>query len=256
MIANYHTHTFRCKHATGTDREYVEAAIENGLKVLGFSDHNPMLYPNIIKGKMSPEELPGYVRSILALKKEYERDILIHVGLEVEYMPEHFQKQLELFRQFPLEYMILGQHLARDVMAATATEDVALLDSYCSRVNAAIETGLFTYVAHPDVINFKGDPAVYDSYMRALCANARAHGIPLEINFHGLYTERYYPGERFWKIAGEENCSVLFACDAHSPGEFYEIPRLAEQAYRLAERCKLNVVDVIPLKSFAAQTAE
>ncbi len=27
MIANYHTHTARCKHAEGEDREYVEAAI-------------------------------------------------------------------------------------------------------------------------------------------------------------------------------------------------------------------------------------
>ena len=34
MIANYHTHTKRCKHATGEDREYVEAAIETGLKIL------------------------------------------------------------------------------------------------------------------------------------------------------------------------------------------------------------------------------
>ena len=38
MIANYHTHTWRCRHADGTEREYVERAIEGGLKILGFSD--------------------------------------------------------------------------------------------------------------------------------------------------------------------------------------------------------------------------
>ena len=32
MIANYHTHTWRCRHADGTEREYVERAIEGGLK--------------------------------------------------------------------------------------------------------------------------------------------------------------------------------------------------------------------------------
>ncbi len=42
FIANYHTHTKRCRHAVGEDREYVEAAIEAGLKVLGFSDHTPI----------------------------------------------------------------------------------------------------------------------------------------------------------------------------------------------------------------------
>ena len=39
MIANYHTHTWRCHHADGTEREYVENAIAAGIKILGFSDH-------------------------------------------------------------------------------------------------------------------------------------------------------------------------------------------------------------------------
>ena len=46
MIANYHTHTYRCGHAVGEDREYVEKAIERGLQVLGFSDHVPMPFPD------------------------------------------------------------------------------------------------------------------------------------------------------------------------------------------------------------------
>ena len=41
---NYHTHTTRCKHASGEDREYVEKAIESGLKILGFSDHCPWVF--------------------------------------------------------------------------------------------------------------------------------------------------------------------------------------------------------------------
>ena len=46
MLANYHTHTTRCGHAVGEDREYVETAIRRGLKVLGFSDHVPMPFPD------------------------------------------------------------------------------------------------------------------------------------------------------------------------------------------------------------------
>jgi tRNA U38,U39,U40 pseudouridine synthase TruA len=41
MIANYHTHTMRCKHAVGTDEEYVLEAIKHGYKVLAFTDHSP-----------------------------------------------------------------------------------------------------------------------------------------------------------------------------------------------------------------------
>ena len=42
LTANYHTHTVRCGHAEGTDREYAEKAVERGLTHLGFSDHVTM----------------------------------------------------------------------------------------------------------------------------------------------------------------------------------------------------------------------
>ena len=38
-MINMHTHTARCMHARGEDREYVEKAIEAGFEVLGMSDH-------------------------------------------------------------------------------------------------------------------------------------------------------------------------------------------------------------------------
>ena len=41
MRANYHTHTPRCRHAVGSEREYIEQAIEAGMEILGFSDHTP-----------------------------------------------------------------------------------------------------------------------------------------------------------------------------------------------------------------------
>ena len=41
LKANYHTHTYRCRHAYGSEREYIEAAIRMGIAELGFSDHVP-----------------------------------------------------------------------------------------------------------------------------------------------------------------------------------------------------------------------
>ena len=37
MRFNLHTHTFRCRHASGTEREYIENAIRSGMDLLGFS---------------------------------------------------------------------------------------------------------------------------------------------------------------------------------------------------------------------------
>ena len=39
-----HTHTFRCGHASGTEREYIENAIAAGFDTLGFSDHAPYVF--------------------------------------------------------------------------------------------------------------------------------------------------------------------------------------------------------------------
>lgn len=87
LKANYHTHTKRCGHAGGTDREYVEKAIEDGIKVLGFSDHAPMFYdtPGFVSGcRMALTEIDDYCRSITELKREYRNDIEIRLGFSEE----------------------------------------------------------------------------------------------------------------------------------------------------------------------------
>ena len=65
MKTNYHTHTTRCMHATGSDEDYVLSAIKGGYQELGFSDHTPWKYHTdyVADMRMLPEELPGYVES-------------------------------------------------------------------------------------------------------------------------------------------------------------------------------------------------
>ena len=95
MLHNYHTHTKRCHHAHGEDREYVEKAISAGMKTLGFSDHAPYLFPDknyYSTFRMATDELFSYAESVRALKKEYETDIRILCGFELEYYPD-FQKE-------------------------------------------------------------------------------------------------------------------------------------------------------------------
>ena len=66
MKTNYHTHTSRCQHATGSDEEYVISAIKGGYQELGFSDHSPWKYKTdyVSDIRMIPEEFPEYVESI------------------------------------------------------------------------------------------------------------------------------------------------------------------------------------------------
>ena len=86
---NFHSHTVRCQHAVGEEREYVEEAIKEGFEVIGFSDHSPYLFKNgyVSRIRMTMYQLEDYVKTIEALKKEYREDITIFLALEMEYFP-------------------------------------------------------------------------------------------------------------------------------------------------------------------------
>ena len=237
MIANYHTHTWRCMHAFGDEREYVEQAIRGGLKILGFSDHTPVPYKDgyVSNVKMTPDQLEDYVDTVLSLRDEYRKDIEIHLGLEVEYYPGYIDAMLEMMKPYPIEYFLLGQHFLGDEIGEpycgerTYSSDSLL--RYCRQTKEAMRTGLFTYFAHPDVLFYIGDKNIYTRNMRDLCETAKELSVPLEINLLGIETNRNYPNPLFWKIAGEVGNDVVIGSDAHFPENVVN-----EDALRAADR--------------------
>ena len=102
MLTNYHTHTKRCRHASGTDREYVESAIKAGIKVLGFSDHAPYLFDGNYYSsyRMFENEIGEYKNSVLALKREYKNDIDIKFGFELEYYKDKHEREIAFLKKF------------------------------------------------------------------------------------------------------------------------------------------------------------
>ena len=50
---NFHTHTFRCKHAKGDVADYCEMAISRGMKTLGISDHSALPDDRWLGGRMN-----------------------------------------------------------------------------------------------------------------------------------------------------------------------------------------------------------
>ena len=227
MIANYHTHTWRCLHAAGTEREYVENAIKGGYKILGFSDHTPIPYPGgyVSNVKMRPDQLEDYVDTVLAL--------------------------LTLLQPYPIEYFLLGQHYLGDEIGepycGAATDNPKHLLRYCAQSMEALKTGRFTYFAHPDLIHFTGDEKLYEESMGRLCQGAKELSVPLEINFLGIWDGRNYPDPRFWKIAGEVGNTVVFGADAHQPDKVVN-PEALCRAEKLVKDYGLKLAETIPLK--------
>ena len=254
MTVNLHTHTPRCNHAWGSEAEYVECALEAGLKVLGFSDHTPYLFPGEYYSffRMRPEELEGYVRSVLEVRARYQGQIEIPLGLEVEYYPKLLPQLLPLLKDQPLDYLLLGQHFLGNEEDAPpsgrATADKSRLEQYCSQCIEAMHTGLFTYFAHPDLIHYVGeDHTFYRQQIRRLCQEAGQCGIPLEINLLGALEGKHYPNERFWEIVAEENCPVVIGRDAHKPEQLL-CTEYEQQALDIVSRFGLTLLESIPLK--------
>ena len=253
MIANYHSHTFRCCHAYGTEKEYVAKALERGLKIFGFSDHTPQYFSGDYYSfmRMYPVELEGYCDTVRQLQSDYKDRIQIPLGVEAEYYPATWNEMLPRLRDAGIEYMILGQHWLGNEQnehgSAAATADEELLKWYCRQVMEGLDTGKFTYLAHPDLLNFVGDRNIYRRHMGQLCRFARRAEIPLEINLLGMLYNKHYPNPEFWALAAEEGCSVVLGLDAHDPSHIDNFA-CEEKALEMVRHYGLKLLDTVPLR--------
>ena len=253
MLHNYHTHTFRNHHTRGTEREYIESAIRNGFRTLGFSEHAPYRFPDgfISYFHMFPEDLENYIQTLLALKEEYAGRIEILIGYEAEYYPRFFDDLLARITQYPVDYLLLGQHYIHNeidgVYVNEPTDDPEVLKAYVNQCIAALKTGLYTYLAHPDLINFTGSDALYHVEMERLCLAAKELNIPLELNLLGLRAHRTYPSARFFHIAKACGNTIVAGIDAHDPDCFFQ-PETCAPYQALVTECGLTVTDDITLR--------
>ena len=255
MTVNLHTHTVRSGHAVGSDREYVEAAIAGGLKKIGFADHSWF----VIKGNyhtdagVTTPENEDYVKTVLSLKEEYSGIIDIKLGYEADYFPKHFAGFMDMVRRYPIEYLILGPHFTNNEYdgryACCTPSDRSILTGQVNQIIEAMNTGLFTYVAHPDIMNFADKDVFAEEYSR-LILRAKELNIPLEINLLGIRGNRIYPNELFIKLCGEIGAKMCIGSDAHEPRDVCDFTSY-DKALTLAEKYNVEIVYdpvLVPIK--------
>ena len=254
MIANYHTHTHRCNHAIGREEDYVREALAAGMKILGWADHTPYIFTGGYYStfRMRPAQLPGYIQTIERLRQEFAGQIEMPIGLETEYYPKHFADLMDFLRDHPIDYLILGQHFVGNEYdapyCAIKTDERELLNRYVRQSMEAMNTGLFTYFAHPDLIHFHGDRKTYQEAIRPMCAEAKSCGLPLEINLLGIREGRHYPNRWLLEMAAEEGCPVILGCDAHAP-QMLNDPNMERKGLTLAKEFGLEVLETASLRS-------
>ncbi len=259
---NWHTHTKRCGHAIGEDEDYVKAAIEGGLKTLGFSDHAAYNTPFPTE-RMDKEQVEGYLSSIRSLKEKYKDQIDIYVGMEVECYKSEWDTLSEYRKE--LDYCILGQHnLDIDLMSSYGLETPQQLSMYVDRLEYACEHALCDYIAHPDVCLYSypyTDESVKKIAERIADISLK-YNMPLELNtgsgvHNGMknYPDgmRYaYPTRIFFETFAEKKCPIIIGLDVHNP-ELFKTDIDLNKALSVVEGLDINWLTDFDLASAAKE---
>lgn len=249
MVNNFHTHTYRCLHALGNDEDYVKCAIQAGIKCLGFADHTPWHYDSDFQPtmRMHESQLDEYIDSILKLKEKYKGQIEILVGLECEYFEKYMPWLQKILQEKPIDYIILGNHYYQSdethIYFGSPVNEKYLI-SYVDQCIQAIDTGLYSYIAHPDLVYFDSSSPIYKREMSRLCKYAKALDIPLEFNLLGFVSGRNYPDENFWKIASQFQNKAIIGFDAHTPESLLSI-NVYNRAYRYLSSLNVEIIHSI-----------
>lgn len=249
MKFDLHTHHFRCGHADGNIRDYVEAAIAAGLSVIGISDHTPYFgspedrpFPRISMGKQA---FAGYVDEVLKLKKEFEGKIDVLLGIESDFFPEHAEVYRNTLNQYPFDYIIGSVHSVGGVSifnenrwkGLSHAEKIATKEAYYELIGQSARSGMFQILGHIDAMKgnypeFTEIPAeaAIDRALQVIAENE----IAIEINTSGK-TKRsggWYPSDAILERALHFGVEVTFGSDAHIPA------RVGDERENVARRLK------------------
>lgn len=273
---NFHSHTYRCKHADIIeDEEYVKEYIKIGFKKIAFTDHCPekKVIDTRDNVRMLYCEKDEYLSNIQKLKKKYADKIIIESGYEVEYLPGEEGNLKELKEE--TDKLILGQHFIYDkngnlkCFRNRDNFDREELLTYVSYIEEAIKLGIPDIIAHPDIYMLGKDSFDDDEALVAhkICQIAEKYNIPLEINLCKIFNNTYYkdkvlnndsiekqrerltnvayPCRKFWEIVTNYNIKVLYGIDVHHKGQislFNNLVTLANEIIGIDTINKLNFI--------------
>ena len=215
---NYHTHTYRCGHAKGTEEQMILSAIENQIQELGISEHIPLphyrwkllssihkirglrSFVSLIRAfiyngpnmRMPYQQIDEYFTIMKDCKMKYKDTINIYTGFEAEGIEEYFGYYQSLLKSKKVDYLILGHHFHKyfineDYFGRNKLSKKDIYQ-YCHDVEKAMETQLFSYFAHPDLflVGYQLFDLDAQTVSRRICQKAKELNIPLEINAGGI----------------------------------------------------------------------
>ncbi|ERJ13751.1 histidinol-phosphatase [Haloplasma contractile] len=249
MKTNYHTHVYRCGHATGDVKDYVEKAIEEEYKEIGISDHAPM--PKYLTDRMKMYELEDYIDDIHYCREHYSNQIKIYSGLEIEYfddLHDYYEKLVDKF-----DYLILAIHqfkLDHKLINTYKMKTEAEVEQYFKTLIKGIETDYFKFVAHPDLFAYRLNwTPKMETLTHELASVLEEKNIIIEFNANGIRRGNRtiegekriaYPYKPFWDVIKKYDIDILINSDCHDP--LFLNDEYDHKAKELAEKWGLQII--------------
>lgn len=230
MKVDYHLHTARCGHATGTLAAYLTAAEAQGVKEIGFADHFPLElldYTPQAAVNMAPAELAAYVAEVQGLQEQ--TSLPVRLGAEVDYLPGREQLTAAAVAAYDFDYLIGSVHFLSDWdFTHPAYQErfqevniTQLYEQYFRLIQQLARSGLFQIVGHLDVIKkFAYFPRTdWSLLVEETCQCIKAADLCVEVNTSGWRApvREVYPGVSLLRKCQQLGIPVTLGSDAHQP---------------------------------------
>lgn len=233
-VPDYHMHTPRCNHASGTMREYAEMAVRRGLREIGMSDHSPMPDDFDREWRMRPEEMADYRAELEETRMFAEsHGLQFRKALEIDFRADQMDWTRELIDGHDWDYVIGSVHYLAgwgfdNPDAQDEWQHWTLADAwtgYFDALTASAESGLFDIIAHPDLMKKYGHLQPEDAGVKAaeerMLTAVRDAGLCLEISSAGLRKPvgEMYPRPAMVERAAAMDIPFVYGSDAHAPAD-------------------------------------
>ncbi len=237
-LSDGHIHTTYCHHAVGEMEEYVEAAIEKGLKEIFFLEHMEEGIETHRVTWLSEHDFDRYFEEGERLKETYSADIVIGLGVEVGFNPSQIDTLLSRIRTRPWDRIGISLHFFQDdptkphlnlvskrdprLAQLKITEATAIEREYYHNLTKAVELIPGSVLCHIDGV-FRYYPQRHRieppwDLIDILLDKVATKGIALEVNTSGLaIRDEVFPGKVILKKALAKRIPLVAGSDAHKP---------------------------------------
>lgn len=250
---NFHSHTQFCDGRADMAR-FVNAAINAGIKHLGFTPHSPI--PIASPCNMADSDVADYINEFNSLKEEFAGRINLYLSMEIDYLGKQWGASNPYFLKLPLDYRLSSIHFIPtqtgeliDVDGSAKSfiekmhryfhDDIKyVVDTFYSHTIDMIEAGQFDMIGHFDKIGLNASTyktgieaeGWYKKHIDNVIDLLKSRDIVVEINtkawdkpvaydesVSGPYQPRLFPSEPTIKRLRDAGLMLAVNSDVHFP---------------------------------------